>query len=431
MERFEIHIRLGLALGLGLLIGLQREQAAAAEGTPKGPGGSRTYPICALIGALSALLAGRFGGWILGAALVTILVPLALAYADDLRRDRGRGATSEIAFVATFLIGAFCGTRDLIQPLQTHLFLASASGILVAVLLSAKELLHGLAAKISREDVYATLKFVVLAAVILPVLPNRSFGPLSAFNPFNIGLMIALIAGVSFFGYIAMRILGVGRGVGVTGILGGLASSTAVTLSFCARARETPAAAGALAPAVVLACSIMFPRVLVELAVVHWDLMLVLIVPVCIVTALGMAAGAILLLQHRRNPAHAEELRLTNPFKLASAIKFGLIFALVLFAAKAGTHYFGAEGGYVASVLAGTTDVDAVTLSMARLAREGLDPRIAATSILLACATNTLVKAGMTFFLGRLAFGLRAGVPLGVMAAGAAAAIASLWLFPL
>lgn len=410
------------------MVGLQREQSSP-DGGPSPLGGIRTYPLVALTGAVAMLLAGTVGPWIVLAGFAAVMVLIGLAYADDLRRGLDRGITSEIAMLLIYLIGALCLAREMLQPWKTRMLVSAGTGVAVMGLLSLKHPLHDLARRVSKEDIYATLRFALVGVILLPLLPNRAYGPMQVLNPFHIGTMIVLIAGISFLGYVAIRVLGPGRGLGVTGLLGGLVSSTAVTLSFSGRAKNEPAVAGACATGVVLACSIMPIRVIAEVAVVNPGLVRTVAIPMGAVAAAGLLSAGALFLASRKQKAAAEQVKVANPFQLSSAVKFGLLFAAVLFVSKAATLHFGAAGIYLAGLLAGTTDVDAITLSMAKLSREGLDPNRAATTILIAAASNTVVKGSLAVSLGGWAFGRRViGAFAGMLAAGGAG-LAALWAF--
>jgi uncharacterized membrane protein (DUF4010 family) len=430
VDPYEVTISLAMALAVGFLIGLQRQQSAAEQDDKPGHllGGIRTFPLFALIGALSTVLSKQAGVWVIVVSLAAVVALLGIAYADDLRKNRDRGLTTEAAFILTFLLGVLSTSSGLIEPATHRLLLVAGLGVTVTVLLSAKEPLHRFAGKVSRDDIYATLRFAVVAVIILPLLPNRTMGPLEAFNPFKIGLMVVLIAGISFVGYVAVRVLGAGKGLGLTAALGGLASSTAVTLSFAGQSKRQPQVADALAMGVVLASTIMFGRVLVMISIVNPALLPMLAMPIGVVTVVGLLAIAYLYFRGRRERAPAEDVKLSNPFELGSAIKFGVIFALVLLATKAATKYFGAKGIYAAAVLAGTTDVDAITLSMANLAQSELTPAVAVTAIVLAAVSNTISKGVLAFVLGAPGFRGRVALAFGAMILAGLASIGYLWI---
>jgi uncharacterized membrane protein (DUF4010 family) len=427
VQQYEPFLSLAVALGVGFLIGLQREQASGSARFLLG--GIRTFPLVALAGALASLLGRQFGFWPIGIGMAGLAALLALAYADDIRKDRDRGITTEIAFFLTFLLGALALTEGIVEPIGTRLQVVAALGVVVTALLSVKQPLHELAAKVSKEDILATVKFAIAAVIVLPLLPDRTFGPLDVLNPFQAGLMVVLISGLSYLGYIAIRVLGPGRGLGVTAVLGGMVSSTAVTLALSDRSKREPSVGSACAMGVVLASTIMFFRVMVEVQVVDPGLLPSVAIPMGTMAATGLGAAAILFLRGRS--ARTEEgPKLSNPFELSSAIKFGLLFLVVLFLSKAATVYLGRQGIFVAGFLAGSTDVDAITLSMANLTRRGTVAHAdAATAILLACVSNTLVKGGLAIALGAPGFRSRvAWTFLWILLAGGAS-VSLLWVF--
>jgi len=430
MESLEPFLSIGVAFIAGLLVGFEREQAAPEpkEGTGGSPvGGTRTFPLVAVTAALSMLLSRQLGYLVVAAAFVSVMLFVTIAYVDDVRRGRDRGITSEVAFPVTFLLGAISTSQGIIEPSGHRAIFILAAAVLVTLLLSVKPRLHAIAARTSKEDLFATLKFLTVAVVVLPLLPNQAYGPLAVLNPFKIGLMVVLIAGIDFVGYVAIRLMGPGRGLGLTGLLGGLASSTAVTLSMSRRARAEPSLAPSCSLAVVTASSVMFPRVLIEVAIIHRPLLTHLWLPLGAMAVAGMVSAGLF---YRRARRHAvdQELELTNPFELGSALKWGLVYALVLFASKLAHLHLGSQGAYLAGLLAGATDVDAITLSTASLARDGLASTVAATTIVIGAASNTLVKGVMANVVGGWRYGRYVLASFGAMVLAGGMALIAVWL---
>ena len=423
----EPYTSFALVLAVGFLIGLQREQSMAkeAQGRRTFVGGIRTFPLVAIAGGIATLLARGLGPWIALVTFLLLAVPVAIAYADDIRQGRDRGLTSETAYVVTFLLGALGMSEGILPPEVNRQLLVASLGVVVTALLSMKEALHDWAAKVSKEDLYATVKFLVIAVIVLPILPNKTWDPLEVLNPFHIGLMITLIAGIGFAGYVAFRMLGPGRGLAMTGLLGGLVSSTAVTLSLSGRAKETPRIGDACAAGMVLAWTVMCPRVIAAVAVVHSDLARRLALPLGAAAVAGALASALLYRRTRAADPEGAPFQLKNPFDLGPAVKFGGLFTLVLVLSKLAVNEFGGSGLVATGALAGTTDVDAVSLSAAKLAHGGLALGTAAAAILVACGSNTLVKAGIAWTVAGWAFG-RKVMPavVAMLIAGGAGAVA-------
>ncbi|MGE5186767.1 MAG: MgtC/SapB family protein [Acidobacteriota bacterium] len=421
MEPYEPHLAIATALAVGILVGLEREQKR-----PEHPssmfGGVRTYPIVALIGALSALLE-PVSTWLPLVALAGIVVLVAISYANDVKEHHDHGVTTEASVIATFLLGTLAASHDAMQPMQTRFLIVVALGVVMTFLLSSKQWLHGIASRVSREDFSATVKFLIVAAVVLPLLPRHAMGPWDAINPFDVGLMVVMISGLSFIGYVAMRLLGPGRGLLASAALGGLVSSTAVTMAFAGRAKANDALVPVAAGAIAIASMVMSVRVIVLVAIADPPLVAQVAIP-AVGSALGAAIGALATYRKVDGAAAGDGVTVGNPFELGTAIRFGVIFAVILLATKAAQHYLGDQGLYLASAIGGTTDVDAVTLSTSKLAAGGVAGEVATFAIFIAVAMNTFVKSSLALGMGTRALGKRAFAIGGLIVAGAAAGLA-------
>lgn len=399
----EVLLALGAALGAGLLIGAEREQSG---GRPVFAG-VRTFPLIALMGALAMLV----GPWLVALCGVFLGALVATAYVRDTAGGEHLGISTEVATMLTYGLGALATARDL--PLAAHdrLQVVGVAAVAVLGLLASRRSLHGVIAKVSPDDIAATVKLLAFAVVVLPLLPDRDLGPWDALNPRRIGWLVLLIAGIGLVGYVSMRLVGSRRGIGLTGLLGGLASSTAVTLAFAPRAKNDPTLATACAVGVVVASSTMFPRIIAEVAATDRGLLSTVAWPLGAAALAGYAAaGALYVLASKESSAKGGDgdVAVTNPFSLGSAMKFAALFTVILVANRAASQYLGHAGTYLAAVISGTTDVDAITLSLAGMHRRGgLDASTAANGIALAAATNTAVKVGMSVLLGGRAFAAR------------------------
>ncbi|HEY4056590.1 MAG TPA: MgtC/SapB family protein [Kofleriaceae bacterium] len=418
MEAYETQLALGTALAVGLLIGLEREQSKQ-DGA--GFAGVRTYPIFALIGALATMLA-PVSIWLSVGALAGVVALVSISYVIEMRRGRASGVTTEASVIATFLLGALAVSHGVLEPVRDRLVLVAALGVAITFLLSSKTWIHALAERVSREDFFATVKFLIVAVIVLPLLPHTALGPFDAIDPFQLGLLTITLAGLSFLGYVAMRWLGPDRGMFASAALGGLVSSTAVTMSFAARARRDPNLAPTAAAAIGVAWTIMVIRIGVLVALVHPSLLSTLAVPLGAL-AVGCIAGILLVFRKAAGPQPTEERAFKNPFELGNAIQFALLFGGIAVATKAAKQYLGDRGVFLAAGLSGTTDVDATTLSTARL--PDLTASTAAIAILIAAISNTLVKTGMAFGFGNAALGRRVlAITLVMFAAGAVGTLA-------
>ncbi|MBK6425315.1 MAG: MgtC/SapB family protein [Blastocatellia bacterium] len=384
---------LGIAVGLGMLVGLQREHSASVLA------GFRTFPLITVLGTMASLASVAFGPWLVVAGLLALAgVVIAGNVAAMRRPDYDPGVTTEAAILVMYCVGAYLP----VGPIEV----AIAVGAGVAVLLHAKERLHGLAAKLSESDLRSIMQFVLLALVILPALPNRAFDAYGVLNPYKIWLMVVLIVGISFGGYIAYKFYGGRAGTILGGVLGGLISSTATTVSYARRATSTPAASGVAVIIITIASGIVFARLFVELAMTAPGSIYVTGPPMLIMLAAmaALSAGAWFFL---RGPS--DELSVgESKSELKSAVAFGLLYAVVLYAAAAAKEHFGDSGLYVVAAISGLTDVDAITLSSAELINLGaLDAETGWRLVLLAATTNLVFKAGAVALLGTRALFLR------------------------
>jgi len=404
---------------LGALVGLIRQWSDQTSPTGEVDlGGVRTYTFWAMLGAVAAFLGETHAPALL--AVVVALVGLQqLASLFRMPATRQPGGTTFASALLTILVGAlvFWGYRQ--------------SAVLVAattmVMLGMKQTLHAWTRAFKLEDIRATLQFVAITGVILPLVPDRNYGPFDAFNPFSTWLMVILISGLGFVGYIAMRLLGARAGLLLTSLLGGLASSTASTLAFARRSKVEPALSTHYAMAVVTACSVMLPRVAITVSVLNPDLALTLIGPLALMTVPALAYGLWRWFAGRPAAGSVEAPSLTNPLSLATAIKFALLYALIGLLVKAATQLDLLQSGLIPlSFVSGLTDMDAISLSMAGSQSTGQVPMLLATkAVIVAAVGNSILKAGLAVGLGSPA--LRRDVAL-VLGATAATGLATLWL---
>jgi uncharacterized membrane protein (DUF4010 family) len=408
MHQFEPYVSLALALAAGLLVGLEREQSAPQGDARRGfLGGIRTYPLMALVGAVAVMLSKVVGPWALVVAGLGLSVMLAINHWRDAEVGHP-GLTSEASALLTFLLGALALADGAIPQLDRRSFVVASLAVATTVLLSTKAQLRAFSSRVSKNDVIATLKFLLVAVVVLPLLPDEAYGPYGVLNPYRIGFMVLLIAGIGFAGYVAMRLWGEGRGLLVTGLVGGLVSSTAVTLAAAARAKATPALARPAALSVVLASTIMFPRILVAAFAIERQLFLALIAPMAAMGVAGVVVCGVLYFRRSGAAPDETEVELTNPFELSSALKLVGLFAVILVVSRWASATFGESGTYVTGALAGLSDVDAITLSMANLVKGGtVDATVAARTVVIASCTNTLSKSALALALGGGVFGRR------------------------
>ena len=394
LAEFEPWWQFGFTLLIGALIGLEREFYQQKEDSPDFAG-IRTFSLIALLGAVTTYLIDDFGVILMALALGALILMITVSYFSATNRKKGEtGITTEIAALLTFLFG--------VLVMSDHALVAISLAVVTALLLAFKGPLHGFIRNMSSEDIHTTLKFALVAAVILPLLPNRTIDPWGLFNPFQIWLMVVLVSGIGFSGYVMMKLLGASRGINLTGLFGGLASSTATTISFSSASREYPQMSGHYARAVVLASTVMFPRIFILILVAHPPLALKVLIPLLLM----LVTGLITIFVVQRNNTEKEEtvhpeFKITNPLKLSTAIKFGLFFAVILVVVEYAQRYLGTSGVYLTSLVAGLTDVDAISLSLSRLAnRSQIAIDVAGSAVIIAALVNTITKGVIAYVSG-------------------------------
>lgn len=434
---------LDLALGfdllvaalVGMAVGLEREWSGHTAGPDARFGGLRTFALLGTLGGISGWL-GRLdmtaiATVLLGGGVVFVI----LAYVSAMRRPGTTAdSTTEVAALLVLALGAVAGLG--------HRTIASAAGVLMIVVLAEKTSLQRALQRIDAHELRATLQFAVMALVILPLLPSGAFGPFDAFRPRQLWTVVLLFSALNFAGYIARRIVGETRGLGITGLLGGLVSSTAVTFNFSRRSREEPALSTPLAFGVVAACTVLLPRVVIIASALQRTLFLELmwlLGPVFAVGALVMVAAlwrereARPVTPHQSKTAVAPEVsrddqtKTSNPLALGTSLQMAVAFQVVLFLIAWVHSTVGNPGVLASAALLGLTDMDALTLSMSRLAADVSQTHTAALAIGIGVFANTILKSIVAITLGETRFRWRAAAALLCMAASGAAALWWRW----
>jgi uncharacterized membrane protein (DUF4010 family) len=398
---------LAIALFIGALVGVDRQRRAESRGYF---GGLRTFMLIALAGASCTWLGQVLGNaWLVVVGLFGLVALLTASYVvvsrvspDDV------GLTGEIAAVIVYLLGG--------ASVAGYPEAAVVVAITVSALLAFKTPLHAVVAAIGEEDQAAALKLLFATFIVLPLLPDHPVDPWGVLVPSRLWWLVVLISGLSLLGWVAIRALGEKRGLLLTGLFGGLVSSTAVTLAT-ARQSKTGGHPSALAMSALTAWAVMFVRVVVAVALVNPMLVPALAWPM---GAMALASAGAALYLGRADGEGSHGLALTNPFSLSSAARFAAVFAVILVAVELGRRYLAPSAQYAIAALAGTTDVDAITLSMAQLAGTSIDPGLAARAITVAAASNTVVKLGMALTLGSPELGRRIGAATAVVAVAGA-----------
>lgn len=382
LEKFLISIM------LGAILGIEREKAQE-ETKEKKAAGVRTFALISLAGTILAHLSEAYSYLILvGVGVISLLIIAAYIKTGK----EWYGITTEVGSIIALFLGILC---------YTETFLAVILTIFVSIILAVRKKAHSLVRKIKEIEMIDTLKFALISLVVLPFLPNRAIDPFSVINPFRIWLLVVFISGMSFFGYFLIRVFGAKSGIEMTGILGGLASSTAVTSTMSSHSKNYPHVLFPALFAATLANSIMFIRVLIEVSVVKISLVYYLIFPMLFMMLTGLLVSIYF---WNKKVSSKLDIKLRDPFTLTPALKFALFFVAVLIISKFASIYWGETGVYATSILSGLADVDSVTLSMATLAGKEVSTRVAINAIILAAISNTIAKTAIASIFGSKEF---------------------------
>ena len=401
---------------LGALVGLIRQWDEQTGKQAADFAGVRTHTFWAVLGCLGAFVSEAHVPYVFPIVLVLVSAHL-IAQAVSRHDQTNPGSTS----FAGAMLTMFSGALVFWDEMKSAVVVAATT----MVLLGLKRPIHDWTRTITPRDIRATLQFVAISGVILPLVPNRDMGPFGGFNPFSTWLMVVLISGLGFAGYLAIRIVGARAGILLTGILGGLASSTASTLAFSRRSREEPAASDHYALAVVAACTVMLPRVLFATGLINRGFATTLIVPFALMAIPGICFALWVRLRRRPTRSEGDAPKLGNPLSLGTAIKFAALYAVIAFLVKMVREQGWTQGVLPLSFVSGLTDMDAISLSIAREQNgEGAMPELATRAVVLAAVSNTLLKGSMAIGLGSPGLKVRVGIVL-----GATVVIGVAWMF--
>ncbi len=388
-----------VAILIGALIGTER-QRRIAEDKIRGVAGLRTFTLTALLGALTAELSIQYGSSFAVAGLASMIILTAIGYSASVGVLGRLDFTGAVAVVITFLLGMLASFED-------SMLLAVALSIITTWILATRTITHRYVEALSETDILDTLKMGIIALVIYPLLPDQPIGPYGVINLRIIWTFVVLVSLIGYIGYVLIRILGTERGLGLTGVLGGLVSSTALTTSMATEAKENRELLSSAVFATVIASCIMFPRILFLVLFVNRELFLPLLPIFALMAIIGVVRAFQFL---RKSEPVGKDVRVKDPFRIWPALKLGVFFALILLISKLAVMYFGNAGIYATSIIAGLADVDAITLSMATLSQTSINADTAIFAITIAAMTNMLVKLSIAYVLGTNEFGNKVGV---------------------
>lgn len=404
IDNFLLFQKILLSLALGALVGIEREKRGKGEL----PEGLRTFVLVCLLGFLSALFSDMFKSNLsFLIAFFSVGALTALGYVAKTKRGH-LGMTTEIAFLTMFAIGV------IIFFDSYPYFLSISLGILLTFILIFKEMLHKFAKHLKIKEIRDAVIFAILTFIILPLLPNKTVDPFNALNPFVIWLSLVLVLSIGFVGYIAMKTLGSKMGLVLTGLLGGVASSTAVSVSMAEKVRQNKKLLYSATFAVIIASSTMLLRTAFVSSVVNYNVGFLLLIPFSVI-----AFGGYLLsyLSWRKSMKEKPVLEIGSPLALKPAIKFTIIFVIILLLSKIAQNHFGYQGIYLIAIIAGLVELDAINISLSSLALTGLSPFTAVAGIILACISNTISKLVLVRWLGTKEMAVEVGKVFAVIVA--------------
>ncbi|MFB4204521.1 hypothetical protein KBTX_00517 [wastewater metagenome] len=393
-----------LAALLGALIGLQRGWQGRELAPGKRIAGFRTYTLVGLLGGFAVVLADPLGPWPGVALLAAVMAAALVAFRLQVRHTEDYSITGLVGLMLTFCFGALAVAGEPVA--------AAASAVVTAFLLDNKQSIHDLLRHLEARELDAALKLLLISVVMLPLLPNHGYGPGGAINPYAVWWMVVLIASISFVGYFAMRIGGPERGTLFTSLFAGLSSSTALTLHFSRLSRDNAALSPMLAAGILIACGTMFPRILVICLALNPALLPALTPPVLVMMAALYIPALVIWRRYHGRRVEAPPVR-QNPLDLKTALSFGALLLVILLLGEWLEEALGSAGIYLLAASSGITDVDAITLSLTRMAEKGLATPVAVVGIVIAASVNSAVKAGMAASIGTRAVGWRVGAAMG------------------
>lgn len=407
----DVAIGLAGALGVGWLVGLERGWSTREQADGSRVAGLRTFSLIGLFGGVLASL--PYAALAVPAGLLAMGGLLALGYRESMRLGPSVSATTAVTGLLTAALGALAASG--------HAAVALSAAVVVAILLDSKSNLHGWLRLVELREWRAALQLMVLSMVVLPWLPDAGYGPHDSLNPYRLWWAVVLLAGMSFGGHVVMRLSGPQRGLLWTGVLGGVTSSTAVTLTLARRAALDPASLPVACAGALAAGGVMFVRIAVIVAVMQPSLLHRLAPPLLAGAVVMLVLAAVQWRQRVSAGAAPTDEAALKPFDLGTVLSFGALLAVVTLLVDICKAWFGESGLYGAVAASGLVDVDAIVVSLARrVADESLAETLAVRGIALACLTNMLTKAGLAYGWGGRAFGWRvtAGWVLSAVAGG-------------
>ena len=391
-----------VATGIGFIIGLEREFSDSSDGNYFA--GIRTFPLVAILGSSLSYLSSGANNLLLPAAVIGFIFFAAIVY--FIRAGKGQTSlTNEVALILTLILGIFSGLHYFREAL--------GAAVVCTIILSLKGQFRTIISKLTQEEIYAFLKFWILAFLLLPFLPDENFGPGKIINPRDIGWIVVIVSSLGLIGYLLIKFVGAKRGILLTAFFGGMFSSTAVAWVFSTRSKITPELSKSYSAGIILASSIMFIRVSIISAIFNTTVFIQLLIP-CLLMAVSGFVASYILARKSKTQSSTDEIELGNPLNLLNAFGFAALYIAITFAVFYGNQYFGNAGLFVSGIISGLTDVDAINISMSKFALTDGKTNVAVLVIMLAILSNSIVKLGISIVKGSTETKKQVGISMAV-----------------
>lgn len=390
LTEFDFVIRMLVTAGIGFVLGLEREYSQYSQ-KAEIFAGLRTFMLVALLGFLTAFLGTTFSNWIFIAGFLSVVCIVAISYWATSNKGNIDG-TTEFAIIFTFLLGGLVFTGNI--------NLSLAITVITVVLLSLKVTLRSIIGQITQTELFAFVRFVVIALLILPFLPNEFYGPYEVINPREVGWVIVLTSGIGFVGYILMKFLGTNRGILLTSILGGMVSSTLVTFTFSKKSKENPQLSQNYAVGIFAAATIMVLRIFLLVFIFNKMMLIQLTIPLLIILITAFGITLFFYNSNFGKPQTIDQIVLGDPLNIKNAVFFGIFYTGILLLVSYANEAYGTSGIYISSAISALTDIDAIAISVSKLGGNTMNTLFAQNAILIATLSNTIVKIGIAVFTG-------------------------------
>lgn len=402
-----------VSTGIGLIIGLEREFRKASDKDHFA--GIRTFPLVCLLGCIITYIGRELSIWIVIAAVIAFIIFIAITY--YVRSAKGhQGITTEVSLIITFILGIMTSQQLIKESL--------AATVITTTLLTLKGQFHSFILKITEDELFAFVKFIILCLLLFPFLPDHNYGAGGILNPQEIGFIVIVVSSLSFFGYLLIKYTGTNKGILLTALFGGLVSSTAVAWTFSNRSKKSDASQSTLyAAGIILASSIMYVRIAVVAMIFNRPFAMLLLLPCIVMFTVGLIFALSYIRQNKPDVPASTAIQLGNPVNILNALGFGLLYIAIAYFVYYAEKFFGNKGLIVSGFISGLADVDAITINIARLSQADHTMRYAVIVVLLATFSNTLVKIFITLFAGAVSLRKKVIAALGCIILAAAISI--------